>query len=273
MVYKPSSSPSENGEGSLYYSETSGGTHLTHLDPYGTNLSPSSTDSTFKRSAAALSTDPSVPPPSLITERQSAFITTENGIECMSTISQPFSDYPESHVPPNAPPPSINYNFDDDMSCSVSQRNVQVAMNGIDPHTHVHSNNRYGHGRNPLLAHNNHHYQHERYFHPSCHYHQHNPYSHHFANHHPSHLHPSHLHHAHYVRDHGEPFDAPSDSESTLSMTTVNTDNQDDLPPPGRPPSPATMTEYSETHIHPLPSTSPISEDSEECSENFLHQE
>jgi len=268
MIYKPSSSPSENG--SLYYSETSGGTHLTHLDPYCNNLSPSSTDSTFKR-VSVLSTDPSNPPPTPNTERRSAFVATELGIgidDGISTISHPFSEC-DSHVPPNPPAPSLNFDEMSSMSCSVSQRNVPVAMNGMDPHTHVHRHNRYGHGRNPLLAHNNHHFQQERYYHPSSYYyHQHNPYSHHFANHRPPHL-----HHAHFVRAHGERFDAQSDSESTLSMTTVNTDNQDDLPPPGRPPSPATMTEYSETHIHPLPSTSPISEDSEECSENFLHQE
>lgn len=246
MAFKPSSSPSENG--SLYFSEC--GTHSTQLDLHGSNLSPSSFDSTSKRrSITALSTEPSVPPPSLITDRQSAFAM---GDDRMSACSQGLSDYT-----PRVPNPSLNYSVDamSSASFSVSQRNFPAAINGTDPHTHIHTHNHHFR-RNPLLSQNHHHPYQQRNYH-----------THHFVSHPPHHL-----HHPHFVRQQRERLDTMSDTDSTISMTTLNTENFD-LPPPGRPPTPATMTEFSGYHPHSLSPSSPISEDSEQCSENFLHRD
>ena len=65
-----------------------------------------------------------------------------------------------------------------------------------------------------------------------------------------------------------------AETETVFSQSTLNTENgvfgYDDRTPPGRPPSPATITEYSERRI-PLTPTSKISEYSED--ENSDHNE
>lgn len=249
MTFKPSSSPSEND--SLNFSEC--GTHSTQLER-GSNLSPSSFESTAKRrSIAALSTDPSVPPPSLITDRQSAFVMTE--IRPDDIISESYSYSYLNGNTPRVPNPSLNYSMDamSSASFSVSQRNFPAAINGTDPHTHIHTHN-HQFRRNPLLS--------------QSHYQQHNHRTQHFVT-----RPPYHLHHPHFVRQQRERLDTMSDTDSTMSMTTLNTENQDDLPPPGRPPTPATMTEFSGYHPQSLSPSSPISDDSEQCSENFLHRD
>ena len=258
------------------FSEMSMGTHSTNLGPYGSNLSPSA-DGTCKRfSAGALSTDPSNPPPSPITN-QPSFIMTELG-DAFSAM------YSEDNYP-MAPNPSLNYDEMSSASLSVSQRQIPAALNGgihHDPRMQPMYGGRGGgvvmRRGNPLHAMNHHHHNHERYYHPGAHsHHSHNAHPHPSQPHNHTmqsaqHYHQNHHHHLH--QNHHFPFQAHDqlETESTLSMTTAHTDNQydsiHDVTPPGRPPSLA--TEISE-HYHHIP-TSPASLASEDYEEEFLHQ-
>ena len=201
----------------------------------------------------------------------------------MSTFSQVFS---ECNVPPPPPCPSINYdNVSGNMSFSVSQTHFPATINNNTSNNYNHyqqypqggggrgGDGGRGPGRNlnPLLARNPPHQQ--------------------FANsagsgggashlyplrnasgapHHPTNHIPyaNYHHHSHAHPDITESIEG-SDTESTVSITTENPDvfpydaSMPHLPPPGRPPSPATVYSEYPTCSHRSPRSSTASYTSE----------
>ena len=267
-----------------YYSEFSGGTHTTQFSGgthttqigNGSHISGSGNSMYKRQSAAGLSTDPSNPPPSPMTLRRS-FTALTDIEDDESVFSETISEFP---VPPG-PTPSLNYDVDfgsDNLSFSVSQSQFPATINGRAP--------------NPLLVH-----QQQRSMYPYPPYHHNGGYP------HPTALQGGHGHHwggpkrvqdptngknpyqnncHHYPPSHPrKELDsiARTETESTISMTTVSTENRDDYfeeeamsyAPPGRPPSPVTVvSEYPAPPISPDSTISGFSED--ECSERHLHQ-
>ena len=98
----------------------------------------------------------------------------------------------------------------------------------------------YPHARNPFYSHSHnssHGYHDNGYSYGNC------------SNHHGNNIR-MHNHNASHLRGRG--YD-PAETETVFSQSTINTENgshsilaYDDKIPPGRPPSPATITEYSE---------------------------
>lgn len=257
-----------------YYSEFSGGTNSTHIG----NNSHASQNSMFKRqSAAGLSTDPSNPPPSPMTLRRSPTALTDIEDD-ESVFSDTMSEFP---VPPG-PTPSLNYDDmgSDNLSFSVSQSQYPATISGRAP--------------NPLLL-----QQQQRSVYPYPPYHYNGG-----GYHHSSALPNGHGHQwgvpkraqpptngknpyncHHYPTSHTrKELDslARTETESTISITTVSTENRGDeeyfdndeamsYAPPGRPPSPVTVvSEYPAPPMSPDSTLSGFSED--ECSERQLHQ-
>ena len=258
-----------------YYSEFSGGTHTTQIG----NGSHVSQNSMYKRqSAAGLSTDPSNPPPSPMTLRRSPTALTDIEDD-ESVFSETISEFP---VPPG-PTPSLNYDVDlgsDNLSFSVSQSQFPATINGRAP--------------NPLLVHQ----QQQRPMYAYL------PYPHNGGYPHPTALQGGHGHHwggpkrvqqptngknpyqnnCHHYPPPSHPRKeldsvARTETESTISMTTVSTENRDEYfeeeamsyAPPGRPPSPVTVvSEYPPPPISPDSTISGFSD--EDCSERQLHQ-
>lgn len=253
---KGQSPPLPSESQSDYCSEMSGGTHTTQLGN-GSNMSPSG-DTSFKYRTA----DPPPPSPDALTEIED---------DDLSRLSQPISEY----TVPVPPCPSINYDaLSGNMSFSVSQSqfpgaitshyngmyNQRVGRNvGNLPNPllmHQQNGNAYYHSnRAPQAQHIFPHFSknthmpngnHDRYYPPAPHYHQ-NVYS-------------------------RKELDSVAQSEtgSTLSMNTENPPDVFDenlpRPPPGRPPSPATLcSEYPGVQLM-LPETeSTLSESSDDC--------
>lgn len=272
LVYKPDSrGDSQSG----YYSDFSNGTITTQLGN-GSNAS-SSHNGPFKRNCG-LSTDPSNPPPSPMTERHSRFSTALTDIEDdQSVFSEHMSEYP---VPP-PPNPSLNYDVDivsDNLSYSVSQNRFPATISG--------------------RTHNNLMQQYKQYNYPNGGYPPTPQRSQWYSNggissqHHvdkrnsqrTNGKYPTNSYHHHFPPAHPrKELDslARTETESTISVTTVSTENHDDYqyedmmscPPPGRPPSPVTVVSEYPPPAPPMSPDSTLSELSEdECSERHLHQ-
>lgn len=281
---KSGDSPQLRGDSqSGYYSDFSNGTSTTQLGN-DSNVSASQVSPYKRRSVGGFPTDPSNPPPSPMTMRQSRFSTALTDIEDeQSLFSEHMSEFP---VPP-APNPSLNYDADmvsDNLSYSVSQNRYPATISGKS--------------HNPLLVHqyrqhNGSHYNNGGYpLTPQRGYWSSNggvtpqtiedkrggvqqrivgkyPYSNTYQNHFPS-------SNAHKELDSL----ARTETESTISVTTVSTENHDDYqyedmmlyPPPGRPPSPVTVVSDYPPPAPPMSPDSTLSEVSDdECSEKHLH--
>ena len=262
--YKSHSPPFRSESQSDYCSEMSGGTHTTQLGN-GSNMSPSG-DTCFKYRTA----DPPPPSPDALTEIED---------DDISRISQPISEY----TVPIPPCPSINYDaLSGNMSFSVSQSQfpgtITAHYNAVyNPRFGVNGRNLGGNLPNPLLLQQQ---NGSTYYHPANHVPR------------PQHIHPNsgknmptsngtskyadrnyppapHYRQNVYSRKELDSV-AQSETESTLSM---NMDNPPDVfeenlprPPPGRPPSPATLcSEYPGVQLMSPETGSTLSDSSDDC--------
>ncbi len=265
-TYKQAESPQPRVDSvSDYYSDISRNTNTTQI---GSHISHGSM---YKQQHQPMATDPTNPPPSPMTLAHSynALTDIEDDI---SVFSQTMSEYP---IPP-VPNPSLNYDLvSDNLSYSVSQSHYPATISGRAP--------------NPLLLGQqpNHPYYHNGGYHypqqqvanqwaPKRGQDQPNQ-----GKQYP----PSDYHH--YPPSHPrKELDslARTETESTISMTTVSTENQDEYlydeegtcmsyAPPGRPPSPVTVVSDYHPPAPPMSPDSTLSEISDEdCSERQLHQ-
>ena len=279
--------PDSRGDSqSGYYSDFSNGTITTQLGN-GSNVSSSQNGGLFNKRSSGLSTDPSNPPPSPMTMRHSRFSTALTDIEDdQSVFSEHMSEYP---VPP-PPNPSLNYDVDivsDNLSYSVSQNRFPATISGrahnnsllmqqYRQYNYPHYNNG-GHPPTPQrnqwssnggisFQHNGDNSVDPQHTNGKYPYSSTNSYHHHFPPAHPR-----------------KELDslARTETESTISITTVSTENHDDYhyedmmscPPPGRPPSPVTVVSEYPPPAPPMSPDSTLSELSEdECSERHLQQ-
>ncbi len=260
-TYKQTESPQPRVDSvSDYYSDISRNTNTTQI---GSHISHGSM---YKQRQSG-GTDPSNPPPSPMTLARSHMALTDIEDD-VSVFSQTMSEYP---LPP-VPNPSLNYDLvSDNLSYSVSQSHYPAAISGRAP--------------NPLLLGQARHsyYHNGSYYYPQ----QQQPlqptapqwtsdkrgqteekgYP------------PSDYHH--YPPSHPrKELDslARTETESTISMTTLSTENHDEYlyedrmsyTPPGRPPSPVTVVSDYHPPAPPMSPDSTLSEfsdDEEECSD------
>ena len=265
-TYKQAESPQPRVDSvSDYYSDISRNTNTTQI---GSHISHGS----MYKQRQSMAMDPSNPPPSPMTLAHShnALTDIEDDI---SVFSQTMSEYP---IPP-VPNPSLNYDLvSDNLSYSVSQSHFQATISGRAP--------------NPLLLGQqpNHPYYNGGYHYPQ----QQQQVANQWAPKRGQDDQPdqgkqySSSDYHHYPPSHPrKELDslARTETESTISMTTVSTENQDEYlydneegmsyAPPGRPPSPVTVVSDYHPPAPPMSPDSTLSEISDEdCSERHLHQ-
>ena len=254
------SPPVRTDSQSDYCSEMSGGTHTTHVGN-GSNMSPSG-DICFKYRTA----DPPPPSPDALTEIED---------DDLSRLSQPISEY----TVPVPPCPSLNFDaMSGNMSFSVSQSQFPIASHYNGMFNQRVGRNMSGNLPNPLLMHQ----QNSAYYHNNRAPQPHNIYSQTTKNmptsngtskyerHYPQ---SSHYHPSVYSRkelDSVAQSEALSETESTLSMNIENPPGVFDEnlpgPPPGRPPSPATLcSEYPGVQLMSPETGSTVSVSSDDC--------
>ena len=254
-VFKGHSPPLRSESQSDYCSEMSGGTHTTQLGN-GSNMSPSG-DMSFKYRTA----DPPPPSPDALTEIE----------DDLSRLSQPISEY----TVPVPPCPSINYDaLSGNMSFSVSQSQFPGTIAS-------HYNGMYsqrGNLPNPLLLQQQ---NGNAYYSPRVPQPQHiyphlsknacMPTSNGSSKYGDRHYPPTTPHYRQNVYSRKELDSvAHSETESTLSMNIENPPDVFDenlpRPPPGRPPSPATLcSEYPGVQLMSPGTESTLSDSSDDC--------
>ena len=256
-TYKQTESPQPRGDSvSDYYSDISRNTNTTQI---GSNISHGS----LLKQRQSGGTDPSNPPPSPMTLAHSHMALTDIEDD-VSVFSQTMSEFP---IPP-VPNPSLNYDqVSDNVSYSVSQSQFHGAISGRAPNPLL-----LGQPRYPYYHNNNYYYPQQQPTQPQPP--QWNKRGQPGEKEYP----PSDYHH--YPPSHPrKELDslARTETESTLSMTTVSTENHEEYlfeeegmsyAPPGRPPSPVTVV--SDYHP-PAPPMSPDSTLSELSDEELHH--